>query len=161
MHVTEIYDNILLVKTDTRHECASLFMRIQEFYESPYDNIKNNRFTMDEYMDTHAEDTGAFTYLMDCTCLAFQKKVKIPFWIMNWHMHFTISHLNIGTVCEYKCFCIVKVMFGIKSIKYYSKLDIVKMSWMMRCRLIWRLHQLGGCLRSLVFGQFRGALLKE
>jgi len=63
--LTEPFPRIFVVKTETAYEVASLFMRIQEFYESPYENIRNKLFTMDEYMDTYADDTGNFTYTCD------------------------------------------------------------------------------------------------
>ena len=44
--------------------CSTL-IRLQEFYESDYDNIRNKFFTLEEYMDTYAEDVGQFDYYED------------------------------------------------------------------------------------------------
>src|SRR5271157_5489607 len=46
----------------TRYEMCSTMMRLQEFYESPYKNVKGKYFTLEEYMDTYAKDFGNFTY---------------------------------------------------------------------------------------------------
>lgn len=38
------------------------FMRLQEFYESPFKNIKGQFFTLEEYMDAHQKRFGTFDY---------------------------------------------------------------------------------------------------
>jgi hypothetical protein len=63
--IKEIRKNVLMVEADTQYEIASMFLRIQEFYESPFDNIYRKVFTLEEYMDTYARENGAFTYYMD------------------------------------------------------------------------------------------------
>lgn len=50
---------------ETQHELCSTFIRLQEFYESPFDGIRGQYFTLDQYMDLYAEKHGAFTYLTD------------------------------------------------------------------------------------------------
>ena len=40
-------------------------MRPQEYYESPFNNIRGKYFSVEEYMDTYAKENGSFTYLTD------------------------------------------------------------------------------------------------
>lgn len=66
MIVERIRHNIFHFKFPSRYHLCSAFLRIQEFYESPYDEIRGNYFTMDEYMDRYAADNeGMFTYFED------------------------------------------------------------------------------------------------
>lgn len=60
-----IRKNIILIEADTQEEIASMFLRPQEYYESPYVNIKGNVFTLNEYIDTYTKENGAFTYYTD------------------------------------------------------------------------------------------------
>ena len=62
MKITEVRKGVVLVKFDTRYHCASTMMRMQEFYESPFDNIRGKYFTVEQYMDTYAEAKEKFTY---------------------------------------------------------------------------------------------------
>lgn len=58
--------NILIFSFSTRYRLASAFMRLQEFYESPYSRIRNHRFTHEEYMDAYAdENDGIMSYFDD------------------------------------------------------------------------------------------------
>jgi len=65
MELIKVTDNIFLIKMKNQYQLTSTFMRLQEFYESPYESIRGNYFTVEEYMDTYAEDTGNFTYNTD------------------------------------------------------------------------------------------------
>ena len=56
---------VYCVVATTQHTLASTFMRPQEYYESPYQNIRGHVFTTEEYEDTYAAHTGAFTYYQD------------------------------------------------------------------------------------------------
>jgi hypothetical protein len=62
---TQIRKGIILVESDTQHEIGSMFMRPQEFYESPYKDIRGHFFTIEQYTDIYTKDKGAFTYLND------------------------------------------------------------------------------------------------
>lgn len=50
------------MKFDSQYFLASTFMRIQEFYESPFPNIRGKAFTVFDYMDTEARNNGQFDY---------------------------------------------------------------------------------------------------
>ena len=65
MELVKVTDNIFMVKCKNQYQLTSTFMRLQEFYESPYENIRGKYFTVEEYMDTYAGDTGNFTYNSD------------------------------------------------------------------------------------------------
>jgi len=65
MRVTSFKSGIVLVEEDTQYKIASMFMRLQEFYESPIEGIKDSYFTVEQYMDAYAELNGNFTYTKD------------------------------------------------------------------------------------------------
>jgi len=62
---TQIRKGIILVEADSQYSLCSMFLRPQEFYESSYENICGKYFSLEEYMDTYAEDKGNFTYFTD------------------------------------------------------------------------------------------------
>lgn len=53
------------IKFSTRYECAATFIRLQEFYESPFRGFYRRYFTLEEYMDRYAKENGNFTYTTD------------------------------------------------------------------------------------------------
>jgi hypothetical protein len=56
-------EGIIHLKYHSQYYLAMSFCRLQEFSESPYLNIREQFFTLEEYMDIHAENTdGHFTY---------------------------------------------------------------------------------------------------
>lgn len=59
------YDGIYHAKFPTRYECAATFLRLQEFYESPFKGFYRKYFTLEEYMDKYAKENGNFTYTSD------------------------------------------------------------------------------------------------
>lgn len=63
--INEIRKNIFLLTFKNQYEATSTFMRLQEYYESPYKGIKNCCFTLEEYMDRYAKENGNFTYNED------------------------------------------------------------------------------------------------
>lgn len=65
--LTEIRSNVYNFSFEKKYYLSSSFMRIQEFYKSPYENIKGKHFELEEFMDTYAEDKGTFTYFDDWT----------------------------------------------------------------------------------------------
>lgn len=52
---------------ETQYELCSSFLRIEEFYESPFDDIRGNYFTVDNFMDRYANanEKKEFTYFTD------------------------------------------------------------------------------------------------
>jgi hypothetical protein len=57
---------VIHFKAETQYEISSTFMRLQEFYESPY-GVRGQFFTLEEYMDTYAakHKTKNFSYTSD------------------------------------------------------------------------------------------------
>lgn len=62
---TQVCKGIILVESETQYDICSMFLRPQEFYESPYENIRGKYFSLEEYMDTYANDKGTFSYYTD------------------------------------------------------------------------------------------------
>lgn len=56
---------VIHITMPSQYELTSSFMRLQEFYESPYDHIRDHYFTHEEYIDTYVKETGGFTYFSD------------------------------------------------------------------------------------------------
>lgn len=65
MLVDEVYPRLFQVKMNTQYELCMTFIRIQEFYESPYKEIQGQSFDLEKYMDVYAEERGNFTYTLD------------------------------------------------------------------------------------------------
>lgn len=65
--VKEIVPRVYCATIDDDYDRAMLFCRYQEFYESPYKNIRNKYFTLVEFMRTYTKERGAemFTYPYD------------------------------------------------------------------------------------------------
>jgi hypothetical protein len=67
MKVKEISKGLFLYTFPNQYDLASSFIRLQEFYESPYKDIKGKYFTLEKYMDRYAKDQkdNKFTYFED------------------------------------------------------------------------------------------------
>ena len=74
---TEIKKNVYLVEAETQYDLCSMFVRPQEFYESPFDNIQGKYFSLEEFMDTYAKSKGDFTYFNDWSGFNF------PCWVFH------------------------------------------------------------------------------
>ena len=55
-------NQILFLNFKSQYDMCSSLIRLQEFYESSYENIKGNVFELEDYMDTEAEEEGSFDY---------------------------------------------------------------------------------------------------
>jgi hypothetical protein len=65
MDVEILSPGVIHFKAKTQYEVSAAFMRMQEFYESPY-GVRGKFFTLESYMDTYAEkNDNKFTYLTD------------------------------------------------------------------------------------------------
>lgn len=62
---TEILPGIISLRFENQYDTCSTFMRLQEFYESPFREIKGKFFTLEKYMDRYAKAKGNFTYTSD------------------------------------------------------------------------------------------------
>jgi hypothetical protein len=65
--IKEIYKGIFLVTIDDEYDLAMTFCRLQEFYESPFKQIRGKAFSMDEFQRMYAKNfgSGVFTYPAD------------------------------------------------------------------------------------------------
>jgi len=59
--------NIFVVTTDNQYDLAMIFFRAQEYYESPFKQIKGKEFTLMKAMELYSKKfgDGAFTYTKD------------------------------------------------------------------------------------------------
>lgn len=65
MDVEILSPGVLHFKAKTQYEVSAAFMRLQEFYESPY-GVRGKFFTLESYMDTYAQkNDNKFSYLTD------------------------------------------------------------------------------------------------
>ena len=60
-------EHIYVVTTDNQYDLAMLFFRAQEYYESPFKQIKGKEFTIIKAMELYSKKLGdgAFTYAAD------------------------------------------------------------------------------------------------
>jgi len=65
MELIQRTDNIFQIEAETQYILCMTFIRLQEFYESPFKDIRGRYFTLERYMDRYAEETGNFTYPTD------------------------------------------------------------------------------------------------
>jgi hypothetical protein len=56
---------VVHIQADTQRDLCSMFVRPQEFYESPYPDIRGHYFTLDQFKKRYSPDHGGFTYLED------------------------------------------------------------------------------------------------
>ena len=60
MQFKKLRNDIILINAKDQYELASTFIRLQEFYESPFSEIKGHTFSMEEYMDIYANSWPIF-----------------------------------------------------------------------------------------------------
>lgn len=109
MKIKEIHPNLYHIKFKSQYEETSTFIRLQEFYESAFPEIKGKYFTLEEYMDRYAEFKGNFTYFSDWSgfnvpgdvILAFQDLFEYQRWELREKEMGLLSLLEI-TIKNYK-----------------------------------------------------------
>jgi hypothetical protein len=62
IRIKEIYPEIFHLKFRTQYWETDTFMRLQEFYESPFDTIRGKYFTREYYQDIYVKEYGKFNY---------------------------------------------------------------------------------------------------
>lgn len=65
MKIEHPLPGIVHVKYDTQEELTRAFVRMAEFYESPYPDIRGHYFTLDQFRERYIETHGAWTYYTD------------------------------------------------------------------------------------------------
>lgn len=77
---------VVHVRADDQHKLCRMFMRPQEFYESPYPEIRGRFFTIDQFKARYAVDNGGvFTYLDDWHGFNIPGHVMIEFFSIFSH----------------------------------------------------------------------------
>ena len=62
----KLYPGIYLCKIEDMYDLAMTFCRVQEFYESPFKQIRGKKFTLIELMALYSKkNEGSFTYPME------------------------------------------------------------------------------------------------
>jgi len=91
-NLKKIYPNIFLVGMENSYDLALTFCRVQEFYESPYKEIKGKSFTMMELQRIYSirREEGCFTYPNDWCGF------NVPSKIINdlYQSHLVITDMN-------------------------------------------------------------------
>lgn len=64
MDVEILSPGVIHLKAKSQYEISAPFMRLQEFYESPY-GVRGKVFSLEEYMDIYAAKKGNFSYYTD------------------------------------------------------------------------------------------------
>ena len=72
--IKQIRKNIYLIEADHQIELTTTFARPQEFYESPYKEIRGKYFTLSEFIDVYSRK-GDFTYYTDWVGFNFPGEV--------------------------------------------------------------------------------------
>jgi hypothetical protein len=76
---TEVSSRIFALRFENQYEACSTFMRISEFYESSFKEIRGKFFTLEQYMDAYAKFKGNFTYTVDWAGFNVPSKIFVKF----------------------------------------------------------------------------------
>ncbi|HEY4475080.1 MAG TPA: hypothetical protein VJC06_04095 [Candidatus Paceibacterota bacterium] len=68
---------IYLIESESRQDLAQMFMRFQEYYESP--EFKGKTFTVDEFAHWYTSKYGSFSYAKDWYGFNIPARVLAPF----------------------------------------------------------------------------------
>ena len=79
MKVQIINGNIIHIIFESQYLMCSTLMRLEEFYESPFPEIRGHFFTHEQYMDRYAEAYGNFTYTLDWSGFNIPGNVVLDF----------------------------------------------------------------------------------
>ena len=86
MNVYEIRPKVYVVECETRFDLCSTFMRMQEFYESPFKEIRGKVFTHEECINHYAKhnpskrNAGKFTYFDDWSGFNLPGEAFVDWW---------------------------------------------------------------------------------
>jgi len=58
----KVCEHVYLVTSDSTRNLSEMFLRPEEFRESPISGIRGNFFTLEQYVDKYVEKYGAFDY---------------------------------------------------------------------------------------------------
>ena len=63
--VKRLRPNVYLCTVEDMYDLCMTFCRVQEFYESPFKEIRGHKFSFFEYMKLYSKRNGCFTYTQD------------------------------------------------------------------------------------------------
>ena len=92
MRLEILGDNIYHFVYPNQYLLCSTHIRLQEFFESPFKEIKGKYFTLEQYMDRYAAEYGNFTYFSEWHGMNVPGHV-----FMKWY-HCCVEKSGLGTV---------------------------------------------------------------
>jgi len=103
--LTKICDGVYLCEIDNSYDLAMTFCRVQEFYESPFEQVRSKSFTMMEFQRIYSlKNGGTFTYPEDWSGFNIPSGILDKFykgaWVQtDWNMYDTtlkkiINHIK-------------------------------------------------------------------
>jgi len=93
--IKEVRPNLYHLIFPNEYSLTGTLFRIQEFYESPDKKIKGQHFSIEQLMDSYAQQMGNFTYFEDWDGFNFPGDVLWDFF--NESIEFTIKEENLFT----------------------------------------------------------------
>ena len=85
--IERINERIIHLNFRTQYDLTSTFVRLQEFYESPYEEIKGKYFTLETFMDKYAKEFGNYSYNTDWNGFNVPGNVVEEFYkLFGWNM---------------------------------------------------------------------------
>lgn len=93
VNVNQLYDGRVIVFTSKdRTTIGKLFVRIQEFYESEYESIRSNYFTLAEFKNIYTKSRGASTFNYFSDWLGFNVPGTV---VLEFYNLFGLKHNDI------------------------------------------------------------------
>lgn len=80
----EVYPGLFYLQFHSKYECASTFMRIQEYYESPHPELRRQILDLESFMDMYAKYNSNFTYCTDWDGFNIPGYIFRDFFILNY-----------------------------------------------------------------------------
>lgn len=114
--LTKIYDGIYLCEIKNVYDLAMTFCRVQEFYESPFEEIRNKDFNMMEFQRIYSlKGTGTFTYPVDWAGFNIPSSILHKFykgsWVeTDWNMYDTAFKRVVMQIKDKEPFYIIGAM---------------------------------------------------
>lgn len=81
----EVYPGLFYLQFHNKYECASTFMRIQEYYESPHPEIRGQILDLELFMDMYAKYNKNFTYCTDWDGFNIPGHIFMDFFLLHFN----------------------------------------------------------------------------
>lgn len=87
------YPGVIHIEAISEYWLGATFMRMQEFYESPFEEIRGKRFLESDYMDLYADrNTDAFTYYSDWSGFNLPGRIVREFFVNFDSPPYSLNH---------------------------------------------------------------------